>query len=66
MPSAVMSRSRSADRLAAGATRRRVLRALLALLVPMALAACGKRGTLRLPRPDEMEQVDELDEEVLG
>ena len=42
------------------------MQALLALLAPMALAACGKRGTLRLPRPDEMEQDDELDEEVPG
>ena len=61
-----MSRSRSADPPAAGATRRRVVRALLALSVPIALAACGKRGTLRLPRPDEMEQDDELDEQVPG
>jgi predicted small lipoprotein YifL len=61
-----MSHSRSTERLASGASRRRVVMALLALLAPAALAACGKKGTLRLPGPeDEMEQ-DELDEEVPG
>ena len=49
-----------------GRSRRQVVRALLAVLVPAALAACGKKGTLRLPRPDEMEEDAELDEEDLG
>ena len=29
---------------------------LLAVLTPAALGACGKKGTLRLPRPGEMEE----------
>jgi predicted small lipoprotein YifL len=47
-----MSPSPSTER----ATRRRVALALLALL---ALAACGKRGELRLPTPEEMQQDDD-------
>lgn len=47
-----MSRSRCTD-------RRRVGLALLALL---ALAACGKKGELRLPTEEEMQQ-DEEDSE---
>jgi predicted small lipoprotein YifL len=43
------------------------VRLLLAALAPAALAACGKKGTLRLPRPGEMEEEeDELDEEEPG
>jgi predicted small lipoprotein YifL len=56
MHSAVMSPSPSTER----ATRRRVALALLALL---ALAACGKRGELRLPTPEEMEQDDDPSQE---
>ena len=66
MPSAVMSRSASTEPPGVGRSRRQVVRALLAVLVPAALAACGKKGTLRLPRPDEMEEDAELDEEDLG
>ena len=51
---------------AAGPSRRRVVRALLAVLAPAALAACGKKGTLRLPRPGEMEEDAVLDEEEPG
>jgi predicted small lipoprotein YifL len=52
--------------LGAGPSRRRVVRALLAVLAPAALAACGKKGTLRLPRPGEMEEDAALDEEDPG
>jgi len=51
---------------AAGPSRRRVLRLLLAVMAPAALAACGKKGTLRLPRPGEMEEDAGLDEEDPG
>ena len=65
MPSAAMSRSASTEPPAAGPSRRRAVRLLLAVLAPAALAACGKKGTLRLPRPGEMEE-DEPDEEEPG
>jgi predicted small lipoprotein YifL len=39
--------------------RRRVALALLALL---ALAACGKKGELRLPTPEEMKQQQQEDD----
>jgi predicted small lipoprotein YifL len=42
--------------------RRRLLLALAALL---GLAACGKKGTLRLPTPEELEQ-QKQDEESAG
>jgi predicted small lipoprotein YifL len=61
MPSAVMSRSCSTE--PGRWSRRRAGSLLLALLAPGALAACGKKGTLRLPGPeDELDQDDELDE----
>ena len=66
MPSAVMSPSASIEPPAAGRSRRQAVRALLAVLVPAALAACGRKGTLRLPRPGEMEEDDELDQEDAG
>jgi predicted small lipoprotein YifL len=44
-----MSRLRSAKR----PSRRQLV---LTLLAAAALAACGKKGTLRLPRPDETGQ----------
>ena len=61
-----MSPSPSIEPPAAGPSRRRLLRALLAVMAPAALAACGKKGTLRLPRPGEMEEDAELDEEDPG
>lgn len=61
-----MSPSPSIEPPAASRSRRWVLRALLAVMAPAALAACGKKGTLRLPRPGEMEEDAELDEEDLG
>jgi predicted small lipoprotein YifL len=57
-----MSRSCSTKPGAGRWSRRRVGGLLLALLAPGALAGCGKKGTLRLPRPDELEQDDALDE----
>jgi len=60
-----MSPSPSIEPPGAGPSRRQVVHALLAVLASAALAACGKKGTLRLPRPGEMEE-DELDEEDLG
>ena len=61
-----MSPSPSIEAPAAGPSRRRVVRALLAVLAPAALAACGKKGTLRLPQPGEMEEDGEPDEENPG
>ena len=61
-----MSPSPSIEPPAAGPSRRQFVRALLAVLAPAALAACGKKGTLRLPRPGEMEEDAELDEEDPG
>lgn len=71
MPSAVMSPSPfietpAAETPAAGRSRRQFVRALLAVLAPAALAACGRKGTLRLPRPGEMEEDAELDQEDAG
>jgi predicted small lipoprotein YifL len=61
-----MSRSVSTEPSVVGPSRRQAVRLLLAVLAPGALAACGKKGTLRLPRPGEMEEEDELDEEEPG
>ena len=58
-----MSPSPSIEPPGAGPSRRQVVHALLAVLASAALAACGKKGTLRLPRPDELEEDAELDEE---
>ena len=56
-----MSASSSID--PARASRRHLIAVLVALA---ALAACGKKGTLRLPRPGEMEEDAELDQEDPG
>ena len=51
-----MSASSSSETTATRPARRRLL---LALLACGALAACGKKGTLRLPRPDELDDEDD-------
>jgi predicted small lipoprotein YifL len=55
-----MSDSSSIERAGSRASRRRLLLALLAL---GALAACGRKGSLRLPEPGEMNEVESDDGE---
>ena len=51
-----MSASSSIEPAAARASRRRLL---LTLLVLGGLAACGKKGSLRLPEPGEMDDEED-------
>jgi predicted small lipoprotein YifL len=51
-----MSDSSSIERAGSRASRRRLLLALLAL---GGLAACGKKGSLRLPEPGEMDDEED-------
>jgi MYXO-CTERM domain-containing protein len=51
-----MSASSSTEAAGARPSRRRVLLALLAL---GGLAACGKKGSLRLPEPGEMDDEED-------